>query len=120
MNLATAIRKGALQRGHCRLVLYDQTTDSTCTLGAAYEGVFGVPPRNSYSNLETLDNVYRELRTQFPELTMRPPAHILDEVSARSSILPTNLEHCIITLNDYLGKSREEIADLLEFCESAG
>ena len=109
MTLADAIRKGAMQRGQARWILYDPVNHTSCVLGALLEGVFGTPAPDYDAMVRVT------LREMFPQLV--EPIACPSCQSTQSQHLPgppTLTEIMVDHLNDQHGWTREQIADWLD------
>lgn len=93
-KLSQAIRLGATFRPQCTNGAFeykDGKTVGSCALGAAYEAVFGI----HYKLEPHRDITFAPLFERFPEV----PNHLVPEIARR---------------NDWMGHTREQIADWLE------
>jgi hypothetical protein len=103
MHLSDAIDCGARQRpqGRTTYFTHDGHTLRSCTLGAAYEGVYGRLPPNPADAAA----VYRELTAAFGDLLR---LQVTDPTLDCAIRFP--LGSVVIVLNDAKGWSREQIA----------
>ena len=109
MTLAQAIRRGAATRAGSidGPTIVDPMTGviTTCVIGAAWEGLFGSPPSDSATSLET----QRLMWPHFPELR--------EERACPTCGTTRALEFLLWHINDYHRWTREQIADWLERSE---
>ena len=109
MTLADAIRKGAMQRGQARWVLYDPINHTSCVLGAAFEGVSGMDAAAFDFNAAAM------LWTMFPQLVEPIACPTCHSIQCPFRAGPPTLAEIIAHhLNDQHGWTREEIADWLD------
>jgi hypothetical protein len=105
-TLSELIREGATKRGKTErgfFVCESNGEICSCALGAAFEAITGKPSLHLDPFLvDAL--IKRETGIDIRETCIRDPR----------SGYPRNLCGAIVSLNDYEGKSREEIADWLE------
>ena len=94
LKLSEAMRIGAKIRPQAKGRLFD--AGASCALGAAYEGAFGAPPA------EVWGKDYNDAGNALTDCWMR----LMDRYPGQTA--------GIFTKNDFLGMSREEIADWLE------